>query len=124
MDPFHTETLPNGLTIELFDRSNRYFGDYWHLDLEARCQVSLAAAGLAGEELTRASGLVGETVEYRRRLEKMGVPTAEVAATRDALVASFLASARSYLGSPGFPGRLVRGRLEEARRPQRPYLVR
>lgn len=121
---FRTEQLANGLTIEFFDRSNRYFGDYWHIDLEARCRVPLASAGFAAEELERARTLLGESVEYVRRLEKMGVPTEEVAGTRDLLVERFLASARSYLETAAFPPHLVRSRLEEARRPKRPYIVR
>lgn len=124
MNPWRTEILANGLTIEFFDRSNRYFGDYWHIDLEARCRVLLETAGLTGDSLARARAVVGEWVDYLHRLEKMGVPTEEVASNRDLMAEDFLASVRPYLGSPVFARQLVGRRLEEARLPKKPYLVR
>ncbi|MBE0596406.1 MAG: hypothetical protein IH614_03965 [Desulfuromonadales bacterium] len=124
MNPFHTEILPNGLAVEFFDHSNRYFGDYWHLDLEVRCRVPLTAAGLEAAALVAARQLLGEAVDYLRRMEKMGVATADVSSNRDLLVEGFLASARLYLCHPSFPGRFVHRRLEEAQQSKRPYLAR
>ncbi|MFA5516292.1 MAG: hypothetical protein WDA20_08390 [Desulfuromonadales bacterium] len=124
MPPFYTQSLANGLTLEFFDCSNRYFGAYWRVCLEARCPVPLSAAGLAAAEMERARRLLGETVEFTRRLERMGVSEEEVAAVRQALIASFLASARAYLESPAFPARLIAGRLAEKRLPRRFSIVR
>ncbi len=120
---FRTEILANGLILEFFDLSNRYFGDYWHLCLEVRCRVPLAADSLAEAELERARALLGESIDYSRRLERMGVPSDEVSRVRQQMVEAFLANARPYLSNPAFPGRLIASRLAAARRGRRPSLI-
>ncbi len=109
--------------LEFFDRSNRYFGAYWRICLEVRCRVPLSAAGLPDAEATRARQLLGETVDFVRRLERMGVAEENVEAVRQELVASFLQTTRAYLESAVFPGRLVAGRLAEKRGPRRFSIV-
>ena len=121
--PFHIECLANGLILEFFDLSNRYFGDYWHLCLEVRCRVPLTAALLAEGELERACAILGEAIDYSRRLERMGVPSDDVPGVRQQMVEAFLANARPYLSNPAFPRRLAASRLAEARRGCRPSLV-
>lgn len=124
MNLFRSETLPNGLVVEFFDDSNRYFGDYWRVRLEARCRVPVQAA-LAPEspDLPQALALLGEEALFVRPLEKMGVAGEEVEGVRTALAESFLASAASYLGSPAFPPRFVRQQLAERKKGRRPFLV-
>ena len=96
MGPFRTEQLANGITVEFFDRSNRYFGDYHRVCVEVRL---IAAAA-------------GATV---KTLERMAVPGAEVAAECARLVDDFWRHAGSYLAHPDYPARLAQS--TSSRRP-------
>ncbi len=117
MDPFRREPLANGLTVEFFDCSNRYFGAYWRLYLEVHCRIEVAGI-LSGAELEKARSALGESVDFNRRLERMGVAEDDLDTVRQEMVESFLASARAYLEKPAFPARLIASRLKEKCRPR------
>jgi hypothetical protein len=117
MDPFHIEPLANGLTVEFFDSSNRYFGAYWRLCLEVHCQIDVAGI-LSGAELEKARSALGASVDFNRRLVRMGVAEDDLLTVRQEMVESFLASARAYLEKPAFPARLIASRLMEKNRPR------
>ena len=109
--------LPNGMKLLVHDHSRRYFGDYFHVRLEVRCAVSVTA--LAGElpvDLDMAQKLLGDEVIYSKMLERMGVPSGEVASVQAALLADYCSHSLQYLGSSEFPARLV---LAELKRRQR-----
>ena len=112
MTPFHREPLANGLIVEFFDSSNRYFGAYWRLCLEVRCRISLAGI-LAGDELEKARAACGESVDFSRRLERMGVAEEDLVTVRQATVESFLTTTRAYLENPDFPSRFVASRMAQ-----------
>lgn len=102
MTPFRNETLANGIVVEFFDLSNRYFGDYHRVRVEVRLQVP---------HPDREEPLVKV-----HALERMGVPGAEVATVRDRLAEDFWQHAGSYLIHPDYPSRL---RAAEAAFPSR-----
>lgn len=114
------ERLENGLVVDFFDRSNRYFGDYHRLCLEVRCHIPLNidlfrdTADPAGE-LRRAVDLLGTEAVFCRTLEKMGVEGGAMERTREELVESFLRSNLAYLGSPAFATRFVAVELQRRR---------
>lgn len=120
----YSVTLANGLVLEFVDHSNRYFGDYWRVRIEARCRVPLSAAfsDPADPELAQARALLGDEVAYTRSLERMGVPSAEVDAAIRSLIDSFLSSTFAYLGDLSFAARFVRQKLAECRKGFRPFL--
>lgn len=124
MKPFRTEVLPNGLTLDFVDGSNRYFGDYWRVALEVRCRIPLCHALPPDDpDIDQARALLGETLLFTRSLEKMGVAGEEVTSVRTAMVEHFLSSAGAYMATPVFPGSFVRQQLAEKRRGRRPFLV-
>lgn len=102
MTPFYGETLANGVVINFFDLSNRYFGDYHRVCVEARISVPIPE---------RSEALVKVRV-----LERMGVAGAEVTTVRDRLVADFLHHASGYLGRPDYPARLLAAETAPRRR--------
>ena len=119
--------LSNGLHLELFDRSRHYFGGYWHLCLEACCQVPLAAAGIEDparfEELRRQ---LGDPIPFVRRVEQMAVPPERVDAIRSDLQQRLLAQMVPLLEHPDFAARFVTKEYQQrTRRTQRgiPCLV-
>ena len=120
-----TKNLSNGLKIEFFDRSNRYYGDYHRVCIEVRCVFSLTTAvleQLSDLEVERVNirKLLGEKYVYTRVLEKMGVPGDAVEDTRRSLIDSFAGSAFSYMAQPSFPLRLIARQLERRSKVHRP----
>lgn len=91
MTPFRIEHLANGVVVEFSDLSQRYFGDYHRVCVAVR----IALPG------------TGESRHQLRRLERMGVAGAAVAATRDRLVDDYWRHAAEYLAHPAFPSRLA-----------------
>jgi hypothetical protein len=91
MTPFRTEHLANGVVLDFFDLSNRYFGDYHRICVEVRIRLPLTGKG--PHNVTR--------------LERMGVAGADVTLARDRLVADYWRHAGRYLARPDFPARLA-----------------
>lgn len=124
MDAFMTQTLDNGLQLQFFDQSNRYFGDYHRVKILVRCQVTLrpewlSACGDCGDpEQIRA--LLGDFVGYERSMEQMGVASAQLEAVKNSLIEGFLGTTAGYLGSEIFPGRFILQQWQlRNQRPQR-----
>ncbi len=117
MTPFRVVPLTNGLELELFDLSNRYFGDYHRVRVEVRCSIPLVARFFAGDEqhpdLMRARALFGDSLAFKRALERMGVSGADVDGVRNGLVSDFLASSADYLEHPDFVRRYVARQLAQ-----------
>lgn len=125
----HTELLDNGLAVEFFDRSNRYFGDYHRVCVEVRCRIPIisdcfAAAADPAAEWQVARNLLGDDVVFSRVLEKMGVAGAAVEAARQSLIENFIRGSLSYMGGADFPCRFVAAELVSRRRGRRPHWPR
>jgi len=102
MTPFRSETLDNGVKVTFTDRSNRYFGDYHRVQVEAWISVPVA-----GRE---------EPLVQLRSLERMGVAGNEVMTVRDRLADDFWSHAAGYLGRPDYPARLQAAEAVSRRR--------
>jgi len=124
MTIFKEETLANGLRITFADESNRYFGDYHRVCVAATISCSLQdlPADRAGDDDLRRQAVAafGDTLAVVKRFERMGVPSADVAEVRAALVDSFLEHAAGYLSRPAYRRSLVLAELHK-RRTHRPY---
>lgn len=108
------ECLDNGLEISFSDGSNRYFGDYHRVCVVAT--ISYALDQLADDDLRlRATAAYGEQIKLEKRLERMGVPSAEVEQTRNALVDDFMRHASTYLSRPDYPRLLIAVELNKQR---------
>jgi hypothetical protein len=111
--PLNPRVLANGLRLEFFDQSNRYFGDYHRVRILVRCAVAVVPEWLAeGDGPDQARRLLGESVCFERSLEQMGVATAQLAAVKQGLVESFLSASAGYLGSAAFPRRFLAQQLQ------------
>lgn len=84
--PYTEISLPGNGQVCVYDHSRIYFGDYYHVRLEVRCEF-------AGQT---------EAVIYNRFLEKMAVPSAAVEEVKLALVAEFRRNSLPYLVNPDF----------------------
>lgn len=102
MKPFRNEQLDNGLRVEFFDLSNRYFGDYHRVCVEVRMQMPSAA---------------GDSPLVRKHtLERMGVAGGEVEAVRDRLTDDYWRHAGRYLALAACPERLLAAATSPRRR--------
>ena len=108
--------LANGLTLNLYDHTSRYYGDFYLVKLELVCKIDLESlAGkipISREELDH---FLGEKVVYRRFLEQMGVPATEIERVKERLVADFERHSLAYFSEESFPGKLAMAELRKAR---------
>ncbi|NJC86936.1 MAG: hypothetical protein FIB02_00130 [Desulfuromonas sp.] len=102
MTRFRTERLDNGVVLEFFDRSNRYFGDYHRVCVEVRLYVSIPDRA--------------EPPDKVFTLERMGVAGAEVETTRNHLVEDYWRNAARYLGHATYPAKLIAASAAPRRR--------
>ncbi len=121
-----TERLDNGLVVEFYDASNRYFGDYHRVRVEVICRLELRAEHFAGVadpagDYERARKALGREFTFARSLEKMGVAGADVEKTRQGLIQGFVDSTFPYLQNQGFVPRLVAKELAAAQKVRRPF---
>ena len=115
--------LENGVVVEFFDRSNRYFGDYHRICIDVSCRIPLSVeifgtAGDAQDKYRNARSALGEEAVYRRTLDRMGVAGAEVEETRQKMLDEFCRANIPYMSSPEFPARFVAKEMSSARKPR------
>lgn len=117
MATFKEVRLTNGLQILFEDESNRYFGDYHRVSVVATivCNLqSLPVENPEDEDLRRrAFETFGEQLSVVKRLERMGVSSADVERTRDSLVEDFLQHSSVYLSRPTYLRSLVSAALKK-----------
>lgn len=109
--------LENGIEIIAKDLSRVYFGDYYLVRLEIICRFLDAA--LLTEGTT--PGKMDTSPEYRRVIEKMGVPSTELETAKEAMLSDFLKNASDYLSAPDFPARLAAVARSKNRKKTRHY---
>lgn len=114
--PLRTVLFDNGLRLDFYDHTNRYFGDFHRVLLlvEGRIDVESVAAGSPAELL--------DTVLFQRELERMGVTSAVLEVVTSELAENFLASAGKYLARPEMPEQLQRKYRDEKIRRRRSSL--
>lgn len=110
-------SLKNGLTVSFYHDTHRYFGDYHRIKVEIICEVPLLENYFSSpEEFAEASAFLGSKAVFRRKLELMGVSSAEVEQSLESVIANFSSHSQSYLSSSLFPRKLVLAELSGARR--------
>jgi len=116
--------LDNGLIIEFYDHSNRYFGDYHRVCVEACCRVPVTPEWFATSvdsdvEFRTAQAVLGHEAVFIKRLERMGVAGAAMAEAREDIIESFIRSSVAYLSSGAFPSRFIAAELRRRREGRR-----
>ena len=108
--------LSNGLTVQFFDSTRRYFGDYHQVRVQICCEVALTADLFADDgELQAAVKLLGAKVLYRKDIEQQGVPTALTAESVDKVISQFLEHSLGYFQGEAFARRFVQSELNRVR---------
>ena len=109
--PIRTITLENGLLLNFYNRSNRYFGDFHRVLIVVEGSIDLELF-LTDEMKQRVENLPG-SILYRRQLERMGVTSDRLEETGFELIESFFAASKSYLERPDIFEKLLKKRLLE-----------
>ncbi len=113
------ERLANGLLLTFTDESNRYFGDYHHICVVATifCNLYELPSENPDDETLRYQAIetFGEQLYVAKRLERMGVPTADVEKIRTSMIDDFLRHAVTYLARLEYPHSLVIAELSKRR---------
>lgn len=107
--------LKNSLTLLVHDTTRRYYEDYHLVRLEIECEIAVNEAIFEGPgKLAEARRMLGNSVTYRRTVEKMGVPFIEIESARDAIISSFTDTAVPYLSHEDFPRKFVQSELKKS----------
>jgi hypothetical protein len=75
MTPFRSETLNNGVVVEFFDLSDRYFGDYHRVCVEVRLTVPPAEGNVPAPAVQADPPKV---FQRKKHLERVGIAGGEV----------------------------------------------
>lgn len=112
-----TWSLRNGLKLEVVDLSQNYYGGYWNVKLVVKGRVRVEPPyldGLMADPLAEeARRELGQEVEYRRELTRIGVAEEELEQAKGELLSYFEENALRYMQHEAFPQRFVRRRFEE-----------
>jgi hypothetical protein len=106
--------LRNSLTVKVYDTTRRYYEDYHLVRLEIECEIAVNEAFHEGSaNLAEARSVLGDSVRYRRTVEKMGVPFLEIESAREDIISSFIDTSVPYLSREDFPRKFVQSELKK-----------
>ena len=112
--PFSQTELNNGVVVEFFDQTNRYFGDFNRVKINVIAKIPLFVSSLP-EDLQEVAATYPGFIVYEKSLEQMGVATSQVQTVIDSLVANFIKSVGPYLEKRNFAENLLRKIRNEKR---------
>ncbi len=109
--------LPNGLTLELIDRSRKIAGDRWLVSIAARVEIEIRPENLTEEDLTEEQSkeiraFAGEKACYNYENQRNFVADSEKNEILNELRERFLDTNLGYLSSPIFPIKLILSKIK------------
>ncbi len=108
--------LPNGVVVTMYDETRRYYEDYHVVRLEMVCETAVRREYFDNNaDFADAARLLGDAAVFRKTIEKMGVPYAEIGQARERMMAGVENNCRSYFSRDSFPCKLVVTELARAR---------
>ena len=97
------------INVVLCDETRHYFGGYYHVKVLAFCDMPFSENYFnCGAEFLDARSRMGESVRFKRVLEKMAVPQDEIESVRNRLITAFNETTLAYLAAPDFAKLFVR----------------
>lgn len=115
--PLYDAVLANGLRVVVRDVTRHYFGGYWQVALEVSSTVPLDGVEFADDiDPNDVRRLLGDTVLFVRRLEKMAVLGNERETARAGLLERCERHLLPFLASPQFPARFILAEYAQRRK--------
>lgn len=112
-------SLGNGLIVRFFDLSRHYYGDFHLVKVEITCEIPLSCDYFdVQSDFEEACIRFGESVLYRRAVERMGIPSTAIEMVTEQLIENFVSHSLPYFAAPGFPRRFLKTELERSRKKQ------
>ena len=109
--------LENGLTVCIYNHNHRYFGDYHRVRVEFTCEVPILEVYYSSQAaFAEAMESLGSAALFKRSVEQMAVPTAELESCLESIIGNFSSHSLSYLSSPVFPRKLIQKELANTKR--------
>lgn len=107
--------LNSGLTLKLFDKTYRYFGEYFFIEIEVICEIpsSILDINKLPEDLI---SLVPEKLTFKKTLSKKGVYETQLEDEKKFLLDSFEKNSLPYLNSESFPYKFYEKELKNIKR--------
>lgn len=117
--------LPNGLAVNFYDRSCHYYGGFFHVSILAQIEFEFSAALCpAGQNYDEAVSILGRTVRYGQKLERMGVKSEDTDSVKALLIEKFIEASKGYISDQAFPARIISAELLKATRFNKPPQLR
>ncbi len=112
------ETLDNGVTLRLYDRSRRLAADRWLVSLEARAVVTVtedlrSKAAETPEDLSEIKQALNDEVVFEQKRERYFIDENDKNNVFEELVRNWQSGSKAYLAHPEFPLRFVKKTLKE-----------
>ncbi len=120
--PIAIRTLGNGVVVEFFDQSNRYYGDFYRVKIIAVATIPLLKSTLP-EDLYKFAATYPDCVKYERSLERMGVVSSSVQKVVQTLVDGFIESVGFYLEKGSFAENLLRKDMLDSSTPRQSFYI-
>ena len=107
-----TLDLENGLQLNVYDTSRKLVGDRWLVSLIVRMDVPVTEAlkknsGESVENINEIKDMLGDSVLFEKKREKIFVDTAEKETVFKELCDMFLNSSLNYLSKEIFPKQYI-----------------
>lgn len=110
-------TLANGMKVRFLDNTRRYFGDYYLVTVEIRCEVPILPDYFDTiSAYNEVKSHWGETIVHLRKVQQMGVPSAQVSQVRERLIANFEQHSLPYLIPSTMPKKLVLSEINKSKK--------
>ncbi len=106
--------LKNGLILKLFDKTYRYFGEYFFIEIEAVCEIPKSFIESHIQERVKED--IPENLSFKKILSKKGVYETELEKERTALIENFEKNGLEYLDRPTFIEKFIKKEIEKIKK--------
>lgn len=110
MEPFKSIELSSRITVDFFDHSNRYYGDFHRVKITASTKIPFDIDSIPADLQPLAQKNNG-SISYTKDMEQMGVPSAKVDTVKESLISNFMVTVGSYLQKDNFATGLLRQKM-------------
>ncbi len=110
------QDLPNGLTLEFYDRSRPMAGDRWQVILEVRLPHPLTAATVPPDLRDRADEVIaalGQEILFTKQEIRHFIDIREIPALLQEIQTRIWEGLKNYASHPDFAGRYIRKKFAE-----------